>query len=192
MKKPSGRKRLAVFCGSRTGNHPAYANAARQLAAAMAAANCDLVYGGGRVGLMGVLADELLHLGGQAYGVIPEKLHDMEVAHRALTELYVVDTMHERKAMMAQMADGFIAMAGGIGTLEEIIEVFTWQQIGYHSKPCAFLNTNSYYSPLLEMINCMVKENFLDQSQFDKLIVEQEVGGLMEKMSSSFSMDSLG
>ena len=129
---------------------------------------------------MGVLADEILRLGGNAYGVIPEKLHDMEVAHQGLTELHIVESMHDRKAMMARMADGFIAMPGGIGTLEEIIEIFTWQQIGYHQKPCAFLNTSSYYDSLLKMIEHMVTENFLDQNQYDKLIVDHHASTLLE------------
>ncbi len=181
----SSQKRLAVFCGSRVGNNPAYALAAKQLAAVMVSEGFDLVYGGGKIGLMGIVADEVLMLGGKVYGVIPSKLQSMEVGHDGLTELHIVDTMHERKAMMAQMSDGFIAMAGGIGTLEEIIEVFTWQQIGYHDKPCAFLNTLNYYDPLFGLLQQMVKQNFLDQDQYKRLIIEHTAESLIKNLSTS-------
>lgn len=175
-------KKLAVFCGSKTGNSPAYTSAARQLGVLMTERNIDLVYGGGKVGLMGVIADEIMNKGGNVYGIIPEKLVQMEVGHSGITELKVVDTMHERKAQMAQMADGFIAMPGGIGTLEEIIEVFTWQQIGYHEKPCAFLNTDNYYSDLFSFIQNMVDKEFLSEEHRSKLIVNSSPESLLEQM----------
>ncbi|MEO9474914.1 MAG: TIGR00730 family Rossman fold protein [Cyclobacteriaceae bacterium] len=175
-------KKIAVFCGSKTGNSPAYTSAAKQLGALMTERNIDLVYGGGNVGLMGIIADEIMSKGGNVYGIIPEKLMQMEVGHPGITELKVVNTMHERKAQMAHMADGFIAMPGGIGTLEEIIEVFTWQQIGYHDKPCAFLNTNNYYDDLFSFIQNMVDKEFLSEEHRNKLISNSNPALLLEQM----------
>ncbi len=175
-------RKLAVFCGSRTGNEPVFSEAGKILAAYMVSKNIDLVYGGGKVGLMGVIADEILRLGGKVYGVIPEKLMKMEVGHTGITNLQVVDTMHERKARMANMADAFLAIPGGIGTLEEIIEVFTWQQIGYHNKPCGFLNTNNYYDHLFAFFNQMVNKDFLTVDHKNKLIVEDDAKTIIDRL----------
>jgi uncharacterized protein (TIGR00730 family) len=160
-------KRICVFCGSNAGAQPEYANAARALAATLVHEGLELVYGGGRVGLMGVIADEVLRLGGQVIGVIPRKLWEREVGHTSLTDLRVVETMHERKALMAELSDGFIALPGGLGTIEEIFEIWTWAQLGIHHKPIGFLNVLDYYTPLM---------TFLDHAQSEKLIRPQHRG----------------
>lgn len=176
------QKHIAVFCGSGTGKKLIYTAEAKRLAKALHNRQLDLVYGGGNIGLMGVIADEMMALGSQATGIIPQKLMEKEVGHRNITELHVVESMHDRKALMASLSDGFIAMPGGIGTLEEIIEVFTWQQIGYHDKPCGLLNVNGFYDPLVHFIGHMVSEGFLSQKQMDRLIVEQDPEKLLTKM----------
>jgi uncharacterized protein (TIGR00730 family) len=181
------KKRIAVFCGSRLGNDPKYIEAGKLLALAMVENNYDLVYGGGKIGLMGVIADEVLLLGGKVYGVIPEKLQSLEVGHHGITELHIVASMHERKAMMAEMSDAFIAMSGGIGTLEEIIEVFTWKQIGYHNKPCSFLDTDNYFLPLFEMLQKMISTGFLDQKHLTNLIIEHQPEILIAKINADLS-----
>ena len=175
-------KRIAVFCGSNFGTDPEFGEASDHLARVMVDKNIGLVYGGGSGGLMGRIADEVLRLGGEAIGVIPHKLIKKEIAHNRLTELFVVETMHERKAKMAELSDGFVAMAGGIGTLEEIVEVFTWSQLEYHNKPCAFLNTNGYYDTLLRFLDEMVLKKFLNPIQKEKLIVDTNPSALLEKM----------
>ncbi len=176
------QKRIAVFCGSGTGKKLIYTSGAKRLAKALYDHKIDLVYGGGNIGLMGVIADEMMALGSQVTGIIPQKLMEKEVGHRNITELHVVESMHDRKALMASLSDGFIAMPGGIGTLEEIIEVFTWQQIGYHDKPCGLLNVDGFYDPLVRFIGQMVTEGFLSQKQMDRLIVEQDPERLLIKM----------
>lgn len=176
-------KRITVFCGSNYGTKSEYAQAAEQLAQLMVANKIGLVYGGGNIGLMGHIADEVLKLGGEAIGVIPKKLQEREVAHLNLTKLHVVETMHERKAMMANLCDGFIAMPGGIGTLEEIIEVFTWLQLEYHHKPCALLNVDGYYDKLDDFLKHMVHSNFLSDDTRQKLIIESNPKRLLELMN---------
>ena len=146
---PRTFKRLCVFCGSSHGANPAYAEAAKNVGSELARRGIGLVYGGGNVGLMGVVADAVLAGGGEVVGVIPEALMAKELGHRSIQDLRVVKTMHERKAMMAELADGFIALPGGIGTFEEFFEIVTWAQLGFHSKPCALLNVNGFYDPLL-------------------------------------------
>ena len=175
-------KRIAVFCGSKHGSNPAYKEAAEELGEALTKQSIELVYGGGAVGLMGVIADSVLNNHGKVTGVIPEKLYEMEVAHMGLTELYRVKTMHERKALMADLADGFIALPGGIGTLEEIMEVMTWAQIGYHNKPCGFLNTAGYYDELFEFFERMDTNGFLYNPIHEQCIVEEEVKELLPRM----------
>lgn len=150
----------------------------------MAKRGIGLVFGGGKVGLMGVVADAALAHGGEVIGVIPEKLMAREVGHTGLTKLHVVSTMHERKALMADLSDGFIALPGGIGTIEEIIEVYTWHQIGYHNKPCGFLNTNGYYDRLIAFIDHMVTEGFLPARQRDELVIGQDAEELLERMGA--------
>lgn len=161
---------LAVYCGSSAGNNIEYENATKFFGKYLALNNIDVVYGGGRVGLMGTLADSVLEHGGKVCGVIPEKLKDKELAHTGVTELKVVKDMHERKATMAEMSDAFVALPGGAGTLEEIFEVWTWAQLGFHSKPCAFYNVNGFYDKLLDMITSMSTEGFLKEEYVNMLI----------------------
>lgn len=161
-----------------------YAEVARKLAAAMVEDNIALVYGGGNVGLMGVIADEVMRLGGEATGVIPKALLDKEVGHRGLTRLHIVKDMHERKAMMAELSDGFTAMPGGIGTLEELFEVFTWSQLGFHDKPIGLLNVNGFYNGLIAFLDHIVAERFLQAEQATLLIPEQDPRTLLDKLRS--------
>jgi uncharacterized protein (TIGR00730 family) len=153
--------RLCVFCGSSVGARPAYAEAARELAAELVRRGLGVVYGGGGIGLMGVLADAMLERGGEVIGVIPRPLASKELAHTALTEMRVVETMHERKALMASLADGFVAMPGGLGTFEETLEILTWAQLGIHRKPIGLLNVSGYYDGLLAMIGHALDEGFV-------------------------------
>jgi uncharacterized protein (TIGR00730 family) len=154
-------RRICVFCGSSSGSRPEYGAAAEELGAELVRRTIGLVYGGGKVGLMGVLADAVLKAGGEAVGVIPEHIMSREIGHKGLTKLHVVHSMHERKALMADLSDAFVAMPGGFGTLEEFCEVVTWTQLGLHAKPCGILNVRRYYSPLLAMFDHAVEERFL-------------------------------
>ncbi|BFU78801.1 TIGR00730 family Rossman fold protein [Arcobacter sp. 15-2] len=162
--------KIAVFCGSSSGNNIEYTNATKELGKFFVENNIEVVYGGGNVGLMGVIADSVMENGEKVYGVIPEKLQEKELAHKGITELHIVSNMHERKAMMADMADAFVVLPGGAGTLEEIFEVWTWAQLGFHNKPCAFLNVNGFYDKLFEMIEGMCDAKFLKQEYLDMLI----------------------
>ena len=177
-------KRLAVYCGSSMGNDPAFAGAAKEIGEAMAARGIGLVYGGGRLGLMGVVADAVLAAGGEAVGVIPEALMRREVGHVALTELHVVGSMHERKAMMADLSDGFIAMPGGYGTFEEFCEVLTWSQLGIHPKPCGLLNVAGYYAPLLAMFDHAVDEGFVRPQHRGIVLTAVDPAALLEQMAA--------
>ncbi len=152
---------ICVFCGAARGNDPAYAEALAELARGMAARQMTLINGGGAIGLMGVAADAMLEAGGRAIGVIPRRLMDREVGHKSMTELHVVGSMHERKAKMSELSDAFVAAPGGIGTFEELFEVFTWRQIGYHDKPVALLNTAGYYDPLICFLDSCVTAGLL-------------------------------
>jgi uncharacterized protein (TIGR00730 family) len=154
-------RRLCVFCGSSTGAGAAYREAARRLGELMAARAIGLVFGGGHIGLMGVLADAVLRAGGEATGVIPQALVDRELAHRGLTALHVVDTMHQRKALMADLADGFAALPGGYGTADEFFEVLTWSQLGLHARPIGLLNVAGFFDPLLSWLEHCVREGFV-------------------------------
>jgi uncharacterized protein (TIGR00730 family) len=154
-------KRICVFCGSSAGNRPEYRTAAEEMAAELVRRNIGLVYGGGNVGLMGIIADAVLRAGGEAQGVIPEHLMAREVGHKGLTKLHVVHSMHERKALMADLSDAFVALPGGFGTLEEFCEVVTWTQLGLHAKPCGILNTLGFYSSLQAMLDHAMGERFL-------------------------------
>jgi uncharacterized protein (TIGR00730 family) len=176
-------KSLCVYCGSSIGASPVYAEAARALAKSMVDNNISLVYGGGNVGLMGVIADEVMRLGGEATGVIPKALMDKEVGHSGLTHLHIVKDMHERKAMMAELSDGFVAMPGGIGTLEELFEVFTWSQLGLHDKPIGLLNVNGFYDRLIAFLEHVVAERFLRAEQAALLIPEKEPDSLVAKLT---------
>lgn len=154
-------KRICVFCGSSFGAKPAYLEAAQALGKTLVKAEIDLIYGGGNVGLMGAIADTVLAGGGRAIGVIPQALMDKEVGHTGLSELHVVGSMHERKALMAELADAFIALPGGFGTFEEFCEVLTWAQLGFHQKPCGLLNAAGYYDALLALFDQAVTEGFV-------------------------------
>ncbi len=173
---------VAVYCGSRFGDSPAFAQAARTLGELIGRSGATLVYGGGRVGLMGTVADAVMASGGQVVGVIPQALMDREVGHSGLTELHVVQTMHERKQLMAERADAFISLPGGIGTLEELYEVWSWQQLGYHDKPVALLNVDGYYDPLLEFHGAMHSRGFVSDAQFNALLVGTDPALLLERV----------
>jgi len=177
-------KRLCVFCGSSTGARPEYAAAARELGAAIAARGLELVYGGGSVGLMGILADAVLERGGRVTGVIPRALATRELLHTGLSDLHVVATMHERKALMAELAGAFVALPGGLGTFEELCEVLTWAQLGIHAKPCALLNACGYYDPLLALLDRAVEEGFVRAQHRALLIAGPDVGRLLARLES--------
>ena len=172
---------ICVFTGSRQGVLPAYAEAAKQLARDFVARGLGLVYGGGNVGLMNIIADSVLERGGRAIGVIPNSLVSREVAHTGLSELRVVNSMHERKAVMAELSDGFIAMPGGIGTMEEFFEVLSWAQLGLHEKPCGLLNVSGYYDPLIQFLDHAVSEDFIKPRHRALLIVENHPTTLLDR-----------
>ena len=176
-------QRVCVFCGSNPGARPEYADAARDLAAALVRDNLALVYGGGRVGLMGVVADEVLRLGGQAIGVIPRALWQREVGHTGLSDIRIVETMHERKAMMADLSDAFIALPGGLGTIEEIVEIWTWAQLGIHTKPLGFLNVLDYYTPLMAFLDHAVNERFIREGMRRVAMVEESPVALLRRFA---------
>ena len=175
--------RIAVFCGSSTGARPEYREAARGLGAALARRQVGLVYGGGSIGLMGVLADAALAAGGEVIGVIPQAMVDDELAHDGLTELRVVHSMHERKATMEELSSGFIAMPGGFGTFEEFCEVITWGQLGVHAKPCGLLNVKGYYDHLLALFDHAVAEQLLQKRNRSIVLTESEPEALLDAMS---------
>jgi uncharacterized protein (TIGR00730 family) len=175
-------KSICVFCGSNSGTVPPYAEAARSLGRDLAQRNVRLVYGGGNVGLMGILADAVLSEGGEVIGVIPQALVAKELAHPGLTQLHVVGSMHERKALMGELSDAFLALPGGFGTLEEFCEVLTWAQLGLHLKPCGLLNVKGYYDLLLEFFGRAVREGFLHAKHRELVLVgetPEEVIGLL-------------
>ncbi|MBM4299078.1 MAG: TIGR00730 family Rossman fold protein [Deltaproteobacteria bacterium] len=176
--------RICVFTGSRHGVRNGYANTARTLGRELVARGYGLVYGGGNVGLMTVIADAVLELKGHVTGVIPDSLVGREVAHQGLTDLRVVGSMHERKALMAELSDGFIAMPGGIGTMEEFFEVLSWAQLGLHEKPCALLNVAGYYDLLIEFMDHAVSEDFIKPKHRALLIVESEPAKLLDRFES--------
>jgi uncharacterized protein (TIGR00730 family) len=174
-------KAVCVFCGSSTGSDPAYAEAARTLGRTLAERGITLVYGGGHVGLMGVVADAALGAGGEAIGVMPKALVEREIGHTGLTKLHVVSSMHERKAMMSELSEGFVALPGGNGTLEEFFEVLTWAQLGEHDKPCGLLNVAGYYDPLLAVFDRMVDRDFLRGEHRKLVLVERDPSALLER-----------
>jgi len=176
--------RLCVFCGSSAGISPRYAQAAADFGTSMAREGISLVYGGGRVGLMGVIADAVLGERGEATGVIPRALVERELAHDSLSTLHIVDTMHDRKHMMAELADAFVALPGGAGTLEELFEQWTWAQLGIHGKPCGLLNVDGYFDPLIAMIDRMIGEGFLHQKYAAILIHDAGIDRLLAKLKA--------
>jgi uncharacterized protein (TIGR00730 family) len=177
-------KKICVYCGSSSGKNPAYSQAAVNLALALCERNIGLVYGGGAVGIMGTVADAVLAAGGEAIGVIPKALAIKEVAHDSLSELHVVASMHERKAMMADLADGFIALPGGWGTLEEIFEILTWAQLGFHDKPCGLLNIEGYYDGLIGFLENSFDQQFVNELCRPMLMKAREPRTLLDKFAT--------
>ena len=174
---------ICVFCGASAGNNPAYVEAAKALGQAMAERGLGLVYGAGNVGLMGELADAVLTEGGRAVGVIPHKLVDRELAHQELAKLYVVSTMHERKAKMHELSDGYIALPGGIGTMEEFFEAVTWRQLGYHDKPIALFNVGGFYDGIDGFFTTMQRHGFLHSDHRDLFFMETDAVRLLDRLA---------
>jgi len=179
---------VAVYCGSRFGDAPAFSEAARTLGRLLALDGATLVYGGGRVGLMGTVADAALAAGGRVVGVIPQALMDREVGHGGLAEQHVVQTMHERKQLMATRADAFVALPGGIRTLEELYEGWAWQQLGYHDKPVALLNVDGYYDSLLEFTRVSHARGFVSDAQFNALMVDDDAARLLTRLREAAAL----
>ncbi|UQZ74279.1 TIGR00730 family Rossman fold protein [Niallia circulans] len=177
-------KKLAVFCGSSNGASDIYIEGAKKLGKELAKRNITLVYGGASVGIMGAVADSVLNEGGYVIGVMPSFLDNREIAHKNLSELIIVDSMHERKAKMAELADGFIALPGGPGTMEEFFEVFTWGQLGLHKKPCGLLNLNNYFDLLINFFNQMNKQEFLQEKYLSMLMNDSEPASLIEQFQT--------
>jgi uncharacterized protein (TIGR00730 family) len=184
-------KRVCIYCGSSPGSLPEYSAAARQCGAVLAAHELAVVYGGGNIGLMGVVADGALAAGGEVIGVIPRSMIARELAHERLTSLIPVDSMHERKQKMADLADAFIALPGGIGTMEELFEAFTWLQLDLHRKPVGLLNVCGFYTPLLEFLTHMERQRFLKPAHLKTLFVEEDIERLLDKFAG-FAPQPLG
>ena len=176
-------KRLCVFCGSSPGALPEYTKSAEELGRALAKNSIGLVYGGARIGMMGAIASAVMDARGEVIGVIPRSLVDKEVAYIGITDLRVVDSMHERKALMSGLSDGFIALPGGLGTIEEIFEVLTWSQLGIQKKPCGFLNIGHYYDKLIEFIDHAVAEEFIGPASRELVLVDESPEGLLQKFA---------
>jgi len=174
-------KSICIYCGSSPGRLEAYAEAAIAVAEALVSRNIRLVYGGASIGIMGLVADQVLKLGGQVVGVIPKGLAHKEVAHQQLTELHITQSMHERKMRMAELADGFIALPGGIGTLEELFEIWTWAQLGIHNKPCGLLNVEGYYDSLIGFLDHVLAEQFVKKHHHELLMVDSNPDRLLER-----------
>jgi hypothetical protein len=177
-------RRLCVFCGASPGLNPAHAALARDVGAGLAARGIGVVYGGGRVGLMGALADGALAAGGEVIGVIPRGLVERELAHSGVTDLRVVETLHERKAVMASLADGFVALPGGLGTLEELAEAMSWAQLDLHDKPCGVLDPTGYFEPLLAFLDRAVEEGFLATGHRELLVVARDLDSLLSRFGA--------
>ena len=184
--------RLAVYCGSAAGSRPEFAEAARATAAAMTANGVDLVYGGGRLGLMGLIADGVLEGGGRVYGVIPKALVNLEVAHNQLTELHTVETMHERKAKMTDLADAFLALQGGIGTLDELFEAWSWNVLGYHAKPFCLLNVDGFWDGMIEFIDHATRSGFLSAGRREQLLVASSPDKALEYLDEAAAAATQG
>ncbi|MES2136461.1 MAG: TIGR00730 family Rossman fold protein [Pseudomonadota bacterium] len=185
-------KRLAVYCGSASGSSPAFAGATRATAEAMVSAGVDLVYGGGRLGLMGLVADSVLAAGGRVFGVIPEALVELEVAHDGITELTTVETMHERKAKMTELADAFLALPGGIGTLDEFFEAWSWNALGYHAKPFCLLNVDGFWDGMIEFIDHATASGFLSARRRKQLLVATAPGEALEMLDEAAAAATQG
>jgi uncharacterized protein (TIGR00730 family) len=183
---------LAVYCGSAPGSDPAFAEATRATAAAMVRERIQLVYGGGRLGLMGLIADSVLELGGEVYGVIPQALVDIEVAHPSVTELHIVETMHERKAKMTELADAFLALPGGVGTLDEFFEAWSWNALGYHKKPFCLLNVKGYWDGLIAFIDHAKKSGFMSAERRRQLLVADTPEQALELLDEAVTAATQG
>jgi uncharacterized protein (TIGR00730 family) len=181
-------KRVCVFCGASSGRSPAYAEAARAFGAAAAARRVGVVYGGGRVGLMGAVADAALAAGGEVVGVIPQELVDRELAHGGLTELHVVGSLHERKALMAELADAFVALPGGFGTLDELLEQLTWSQLGLHAKPVGLLDVEEYWRPLIALARHATEEGFVREADLAAIAVGTDSEGLLDRLDRMLAL----
>ena len=177
-------KTVCVFCGSSAGRDPSFRLTATAAGSAIARAGLPVVYGGGKVGLMGAVADGALAAGGRVIGVMPRSLVEREIAHAGLSELHVVETMHERKTRMANLADGFLALPGGAGTLDEFFEQWTWAQLGIHAKPCGLLNVKDYFQPLILMIERIVAEGFIAESYSKMLVIEASIEPILRRFST--------
>jgi uncharacterized protein (TIGR00730 family) len=177
-------KRVCVFCGSSLGNNPVIVDAAERLGRAIVARGLELVYGGARVGLMGRVADAALAAGGHVIGVIPQSLVDHEIAHTGLPDLRIVASMHERKALMERLSDGFVALPGAMGTFEEVCEIFTWGQLGLHRKPCGLLNVDGFYAPFLQLLDGAVASGFLRQEYRDMVLVDTDPIALLDHFAA--------
>ena len=175
-------QRVCVFCGSSPGARPAYAEATAEVGRLLAGEGIGVVYGGGHVGLMGVLADSAMAAGGEVIGVMPQALVDREIAHTGIADLRVVESMHERKALMAELAEAFIALPGGAGTLDELFEIYTWSQLGIHTKPCGLLDVEDYWAGLVGFLDHAVRERFLREEHRASLIVEREPARLLDRL----------
>ncbi|HEX4678840.1 MAG TPA: TIGR00730 family Rossman fold protein [Gaiellaceae bacterium] len=175
-------RRVCVFCGASSGRSPGYADAARAFGAAAAARGVGIVYGGGRVGLMGAVADAALAGGGEVIGVIPQELVERELAHGGLSELRVVGSLHERKALMAELSDGFVALPGGFGTLDELLEQLTWSQLGLHDKPIGLLDVEEYWRPLIALARHATAEGFVRESDLGAIAVATDAEGLLDRL----------
>lgn len=178
-------KRLAVYCGSSMGADPAFETLARALGEEMARRGIGLVYGGGHRGLMGVVADAVMGAGGEAYGVIPQALVDLEVAHTGLTELHIVGSMHERKAMMTELTDAFVAIPGGIGTLDELFEAWSWNALGYHAKPFALLNVSGFWDGMIAFLDTVQTSGFMSPARRGQLLVADTIPGVIEALDGA-------
>jgi uncharacterized protein (TIGR00730 family) len=185
-------RRLAVYCGSAAGSSAVFADATRATATAMVSSGVDLVYGGGRLGLMGLVADTVLEGGGRVYGVIPRALVNLEVAHTGLTELRTVETMHERKAAMTDLADAFLALPGGIGTLDELFEAWSWNALGYHKKPFCLLNVEGYWDGMVEFINHATTSGFLSAQRREQLLVAESPEEALELLDEAAAAATQG
>ncbi len=174
-------KSVCIFCGARYGNNDKFRKTAEHVGHAVAEAGLTLVYGGGKVGLMGTVADAALAKGGKVVGIIPQFLADKEIEHKQLTETHIVKSMHERKTKMDELSDGFIALPGGAGTLEEIFEQWTWAQLGIHTKPVGFLNSDGFYNPMIEMIHRMRTAEFIQAELVDMLVIENDISAVLQR-----------
>ncbi|MEO9599199.1 TIGR00730 family Rossman fold protein [Parasphingorhabdus sp.] len=182
--------KLAVYCGANAGQDPAYAEATILLGKTMAERNVDLVYGGGRLGLMGIIADTVLEHGGQVHGVIPEMLKDLEVAHRGVTELHIVANMHERKAKMTDLTDAFVALPGGVGTMDELFEAWSWNALGYHNKPFAILNIAGYWDAMIVFLDKMTEQGFVSADRRKQLIISDNIADCLDRLAAACTTEA--